>query len=365
MTPIEHASADPAVVEADAVAVLVPEGDLPEDVARLGAALEIDLAAVLKAVAFEGKAGQRGAGPDARAPARTAAAGRGAGAGRRGRSAAAAPRRGQRRAGDAARRAPGRGRAAVAGDAPDAARAVAEGAGLGAYAFTRYKTKAPEAVALDAIVVVGDAAAEAAVRRARTVVDAIGAARDLVNLGPSDKRPPALAEAYRDLVAGDRVTVEVLDEQALADGGFGGILGVGKGSSRPAPARRDALRARGRDPLGRADRQGHHVRLRWPVAQAGRGHGDDEVRHGRLGGRRRRPSRPSPTSTSRSRSPATPRSPRTCPAASRSAPATSSATAAGPRSRCSTPTPRVAWSWPTRWPTPRSPSPTRWSTSRR
>ena len=148
------------------------------------------------------------------------------------------PRQLRRAAGNAARATPRDGRLAVVVpqspvDAPHAARAVAEGAGLGAYAFTRYKTKAPEAVALDAIVVVGDASGEAAVRRARIVVDAIGAARDLVNLGPSDKRPPALAEAYRDLVAGDRVTVEVLDEHALADGGFGGILGVGKGSSAP------------------------------------------------------------------------------------------------------------------------------------
>ena len=80
---------------------------------------------------------------------------------------------------------------------------------------------------------------------------------------------------------------------------------------------------------------------------AGR-HGDDEVRHGRRGRRARGDVRPSPTSACRSRSPAGWPSPRTCRPARPSAPPTCMTTYGGRPSRCSTPTPRAGWSWPTR-----------------
>jgi len=56
--------------------------------------------------------------------------------------------------------------------------------------------------------------------------------RDLVNMPPSDLYPETLASAAVVLAAELPVEVEVLDVEALEAGGFGGILGVGLGSSR-------------------------------------------------------------------------------------------------------------------------------------
>ena len=69
--------------------------------------------------------------------------------------------------------------------------------------------------------------------RAEVVARAVALARDLVNTPPSDLRPKDLAEVARAQGEGAGLTVEVLDEKALKKGGFGGILGVGAGSSSP------------------------------------------------------------------------------------------------------------------------------------
>jgi leucyl aminopeptidase len=121
-------------------------------------------------------------------------------------------------------------------DAVAAARAVAEGAGLGAYAYTTYRTKNHDAVRLDSIVVVpGDGVAGNAVERgvatARTIVETTSIARDLINTPPAFKRPPDLADRVVALVADTPVTARVLAAAELEEGGFGGLLGVGRGSS--------------------------------------------------------------------------------------------------------------------------------------
>jgi leucyl aminopeptidase len=119
---------------------------------------------------------------------------------------------------------------------PDDLRAVAEGALLGAYTFTRYRTreagKAP--VAEVVLATTGPTAdGEAALRRAHVVAAAVSLVRDLVNTAPADLPPVELAAAA--VAAADRVgvAVEVLDEDALRTGGYGGILGVGQGSANP------------------------------------------------------------------------------------------------------------------------------------
>ncbi len=120
-------------------------------------------------------------------------------------------------------------------DAADATRAVAEGAGLGAYAFTAYRRKSPDAPALTSVtLIVPDAAAEeasAALAAAQAVVRGTTLVRDLVNTPPQDKRPPALADAVASAAREAGLEVEILDEAALRDGGFGGLLGVARGSS--------------------------------------------------------------------------------------------------------------------------------------
>ena len=124
-------------------------------------------------------------------------------------------------------------------DGPAAIRAVAEGALLGGYAFARYRTvstrdiKPPVRVATLLVEDAADAQARAALRRAEIVAAAVSLARDLVNTPPSDLRPADLADIARRQCGGPDVTVEILDEQALRAGGFGGIVGVGQGSHHP------------------------------------------------------------------------------------------------------------------------------------
>ncbi|GAA4921142.1 leucyl aminopeptidase [Actinomycetospora succinea] len=111
--------------------------------------------------------------------------------------------------------------------------ATIEGTLLGDYAFTDYK-KAPETAPteLARVGLVGDGD-EAAVTRAATIARAVRNARDLVNTPPNDLYPDAFAQRAKSLAEAAGVTVEILDESQLAEGGFGGVLGVGGGSSRP------------------------------------------------------------------------------------------------------------------------------------
>ena len=117
------------------------------------------------------------------------------------------------------------------------------------------------------------ALATAAVDRSPQVLaDAMTLVRDLVNTSPSHLSPATFAAEAR--AGGGRAAglpIEVLDEKALADGGYGGITGVGQGSVHPPRLVRLAYR----HPEAQQDRgvrrQGHHVRLRRPVAEAAEG----------------------------------------------------------------------------------------------
>ncbi|RUR00774.1 leucyl aminopeptidase [Labedella endophytica] len=135
------------------------------------------------------------------------------------------------------------GTAHVAVDATDldgaSVEALLEGALLGSYAFTRYRsasagdTKTPVATVT---VLVSDAITDAErteiANRARSVATAIASVKDLVNIPPSDLYPESFADHAVESLAGTDVEVTVWDEEALARDGFGGILGVGIGSSR-------------------------------------------------------------------------------------------------------------------------------------
>jgi leucyl aminopeptidase len=114
------------------------------------------------------------------------------------------------------------------------AEAVALGALLGGYAFRRYRTLAtsPDAE-LTLLTGLAGAAGQAAADRAQVLADAVTLVRDLVNTGPSDLFPVTFAAEAQRVAAACGLAVEVLDENALADGGYGGILGVGQGSVHP------------------------------------------------------------------------------------------------------------------------------------
>jgi leucyl aminopeptidase len=113
--------------------------------------------------------------------------------------------------------------------------AVLEGAAIGAYAYNTYRSGVRDAARLPASVIVvassrtdGDALAA----RAAVVATAMHSVRDLVNAPPSDLYPESFAQAALELADGAPVEVEILREVELHAQGFGGILGVGQGSTR-------------------------------------------------------------------------------------------------------------------------------------
>ncbi|NQU36856.1 MAG: leucyl aminopeptidase [Actinobacteria bacterium] len=125
------------------------------------------------------------------------------------------------------------------GNSPAEVAAAAQGALLGAYRFesfrgvgTKKPAKAPATITLltDAF---EDRHVREAVRQAEIVANEVWFARDLVNAPPSALHPQELAEAAVAQVAGLDVETEVLDEAALKEGKYGGILAVGQGSVNP------------------------------------------------------------------------------------------------------------------------------------
>lgn len=112
-------------------------------------------------------------------------------------------------------------------------RAAAEGATLGGYRFDGYKTEAPKPRA-DRVIIHGEGdPAEAEVAAVTAAADAVALVKDLVAIPAEWLGPADFAERAAESVAGLPVQVEVLDESALREAGYGGILGVGQGSDRP------------------------------------------------------------------------------------------------------------------------------------
>jgi leucyl aminopeptidase len=111
--------------------------------------------------------------------------------------------------------------------------AAAEGTVLGAYAFTDYRS-APDGP-LRTVSFHGAAGPDAAERLADAAITAraVCAARDLINTPPNDLFPAEFARRAVEMAEAVGLEVEVLDESELAAAGYGGVLGVGTGSSRP------------------------------------------------------------------------------------------------------------------------------------
>jgi leucyl aminopeptidase len=126
----------------------------------------------------------------------------------------------------------------VAAAVDGAWRAAAEGAALGAYRFEAYKTEDPEKAARkrrasSVLVHVPGPVDDAELEPVRAAAEAVSLVKDLVSTPAEWQSPEQLADSAVAAVEGLGVDVTVYDEQALEEGGFGGILGVGKGSDRP------------------------------------------------------------------------------------------------------------------------------------
>ena len=233
--------ARPRAVQADAIIIGVtqgPDGPVPAPGAEdIDAALGGSLAATLTALGATGKAEELTRIPAAdhlAAPLIAAV-----GLGERHANGTGFSSEALRRAAGAAVRAQVGARAR--GGAPDSrialalpardaaeAEAVTLGALLGGYLFSRYRNGGQQPAA-ELTVLAGEDAA-AGVARAEVIADAVALVRDLVNTSPAQLYPASFAAEAERVAAVSGLDVEVLDEQALADGGYGGITGVGQGS---------------------------------------------------------------------------------------------------------------------------------------
>ncbi|MGW3958031.1 leucyl aminopeptidase [Streptomyces sp. NPDC004752] len=149
----------------------------------------------------------------------------------------------RRAAGVAARGLNGTKKAAFALPVADAAAvsAIAEGVLLGAYSFDTYKDSAGNGKAGNGKAPLAEAALlggkprdkehKAALERATAVAEELNRARDLINTPPNDLTPEAFAAIAQAAAKEHGIKAQVLDEKALAKGGYGGILGVGSGSA--------------------------------------------------------------------------------------------------------------------------------------
>ena len=245
------AFSDSAVSRTGAVVVLAVEqsGKAKEGLAQLtpaGERLDRELGgAILRAVSAARFKGRKGAAltvlaPAAKGPARVVVAGLGEADAldelaieAAGGAAYAELARGQDGAASVAVEVPkGTGKVKLA----DMAAALALGARLRSYRFDKYRTKQkpedkPKLASLT-VHVKGAAAAKKAFASRDAVADGVFFTRDLVSEPGNVIYPESLAREAQKL-AKLGVKIEVLDEKKMKKLGFGALLGVAQGSSRP------------------------------------------------------------------------------------------------------------------------------------
>ena len=118
-------------------------------------------------------------------------------------------------------------------DPADAARAVAEGAVLGAYRYTTWRTK-PDPNRLREVTVVATASTKRAVAAGARAAEATCLARDLVNEPGGSLTAPALADRAAAVAEDAGLSCTVHDEKAIRTLGLGGLIAVNQGSTHPA-----------------------------------------------------------------------------------------------------------------------------------
>ena len=113
--------------------------------------------------------------------------------------------------------------------------AVAEGALLGLYQYTPYKTVGREDLKeMDELTVIADAkdftVIELNVKKARLIADAVCFARDLISAPSNEMTPSILAEKAGELTDRKNISCRVLDKSKMKEMGMNALLAVASGS---------------------------------------------------------------------------------------------------------------------------------------
>ncbi len=111
------------------------------------------------------------------------------------------------------------------------AAAATEAVLLSQYRFDRYKKPSKDATQLAELLLPEGAGVGDAIERAQRICRGVAWARDLINLSPSDKRPPALADLVADVAAKVGLRCEIIDEARARKLDMGALLAVAQGST--------------------------------------------------------------------------------------------------------------------------------------
>lgn len=113
--------------------------------------------------------------------------------------------------------------------------AAVEGALLGLYQYTPYKTVDREELKnMDELNIIADAKdyslIDSAVKKARIIADAVYLARDMVSAPSNEMTPSIMAEKAREIAKRKNVTCKVLDKDKMKELGMNALLAVASGS---------------------------------------------------------------------------------------------------------------------------------------
>jgi leucyl aminopeptidase len=116
------------------------------------------------------------------------------------------------------------------------AKAIAEGALLGLYSFTKYKK--PEYENIEEILIVvrereNVRILESAISKGKVIAEATTLARDMVNEPANYMTPSQMAEVAKEIASKYNLEFKVFDREDMEAMGMGALLGVAKGSSQP------------------------------------------------------------------------------------------------------------------------------------
>jgi len=110
------------------------------------------------------------------------------------------------------------------------AAATTEAVLLSQYRFDRYKKPDEDATRLAELLLPADDGVDEAIERTQHICRAVTWARDLINLSPSEKRPPVLADLVAEMAAEVGLGCEIIDEARARELNMGALLAVAQGS---------------------------------------------------------------------------------------------------------------------------------------
>jgi leucyl aminopeptidase len=127
--------------------------------------------------------------------------------------------------------------AGIGGVEPEtSAKAIAEGALLGLYSFTKYKEPEYEDIQ-EILIIVREKGKvpilESAIDKGKVVAEAANLARDMVNEPANYMTPSQMAEVAKEIAGKYKLECKVFDREDMEAMGMGALLGVAKGSNQP------------------------------------------------------------------------------------------------------------------------------------